>query len=847
MTIARAVPWCLVLAVFCETAYATRVTGELRCADCQGAVLEVVDADLAPLFSLVFDEVGPFELDVPEAFGPIALFAYRDVDGDRVADLGTDRVAAADNPIDLSGGPVTGVVLDLGALPVVPTVEVSGAVACLDCTAITVTLAADAGPALASRALPAPGPFAFTVPEGFGAVTVSAFRDADGDARPDGDSPIVSQGPFTIATSDVSGVALTLPAVALPTVVISGAVACPTCASLPGGPPPVVVELVDGPTHDAGPVVARVRLDTPGPWSLEVPAGFGPVALRAFIDADRDLRPDPGAEPVAYASPLTVAASDVGGIDITLAVGGGEVVTLSGTITCSGDCAGLALVLLDGPIEAAARLVAFPTAPGPWAIDVPADLGPVHLYAFFDRDRDLAPDLGTSAVAAPRSPLTVGTSDEAGIDISLVGPVDDSVAIRGALTCGGCSAPLVLRMTADGLPLVLVPRAPGAFEVRAPRDFGAVTLSAFYDVDDDRRPDLGTTEVTASPDPIVVGSADVTGVTIALAPLVVTPTVQLSGTIDCDGCGASLVLALYQGPSAVDQAPLVVRDLAEGPFTLVVPQGFGVVALAGFIDEDRDRRADPGTEVGLCDQNPITVAASSQSGLTIHVPAPAEPERVTLSGSVVCSGCARVGLALAQGSGGQGLLVRLPLDLSASTAFATEVPAGLGEIHLFGFRDEDGDLAPDPGGGLVAARDNPIIVGADDIGGLLVDLDAAPVDEPQPEVVEGVETVDSEDAAEVVEGVETVEAVETDDVGDPAVEPSDDAGAETITAADESPVEDDGDLGAETTPDAPPIIREEDDGGCSCRGGATPDPVLALVLSLWILLLVRPSRKERVP
>lgn len=825
----------LVLVALPATAHATRVAGELRCEDCQGATLEVLDADLARLFVVSFDAVGPFELDVPEAFGPVALFAFRDGDGDHLPDLGADRVAAAENPMDLGAGPVTGVVLDLGARPPTPTVEVSGAVSCLDCTAVAVRLASDAGGALATLALAAPGTFAFEVPAGLGGVSISAFRDGDGDGRPDGSTTAVSQGPFTIADADVTGIALTLPPIAPPIIRLSGVVTCPSCAALPGSSPPVVVELVDGPTFDAGPVVARARLDAPGPWNLDVPEGFGPVALRAFVDVDRDLRPDRESAPVIYAAPITVTDADIASLDFALDVDLAPVVTLSGTLACTGDCAGLALALFSGPLDSADRLVAFPSEPGPWAVDVPADSGTIEVYAFFDRDGDLAPDLGTSPVAAARNPIAVGAVDESGIDLSLAGPVTDTVAIRGSLTCGGCAAPLALRMSADGRPLVVVARAPGAFELRAPKGFGPVTLSAFYDVDDDRRPDPGTVERTASPDPIVVATADVEGVTIALDPPSGTTTVVLSGTIDCAGCGAPLVLAAYEGPSTTSGPTLFARTLEEGPFALEVPQGAGTIALAGFIDEDGDRLPDLGTEVGPCDQNPLVVGATSKSGLTIRVPAPVAAPRVTLSGSVVCSGCAGAALSLAQGAGGAGPLVRLPLAPSASGAFHFEVPAGLGEVFLFGFRDDDGDLAPDPGFELVAARDNPIVVGTGDIGGLLVDLDAAVVVEPQPETVEGVEAVDAEGPDEV-EAVELVELVE----------PADDGDAETVTPADESPVEGTSDASAESTPDASPVVQS-DVSGCSCQGGAAGDPLLALMLSLWLLSLQRLAREERAP
>jgi MYXO-CTERM domain-containing protein len=54
--------------------------------------------------------------------------------------------------------------------------------------------------------------------------------------------------------------------------------------------------------------------------------------------------------------------------------------------------------------------------------------------------------------------------------------------------------------------------------------------------------------------------------------------------------------------------------------------------------------------------------------------------------------------------------------------FELRLPAQIGNISLYGFRDDDGDGRPDFGCDSIASDENPIEVGTDDIDGLVIDV-----------------------------------------------------------------------------------------------------------------------------
>ena len=70
----------------------------------------------------------------------------------------------------------------------------------------------------------------------------------------------------------------------------------------------------------------------PGPFEIQVPAGYGPMAFEAFIDPDRN-GPGPGDPRGCYpGGSVIIGKSDVEGVDIALAVAkDGKVSTCGGS------------------------------------------------------------------------------------------------------------------------------------------------------------------------------------------------------------------------------------------------------------------------------------------------------------------------------------------------------------------------------------------------------------------------------------------------------------------------------------------------------------------------------------
>ncbi len=393
------------------------LSGTIVCPSCTGGVgLDVrMDGALGPLvLGELLAAPGVFALSLPQDFGPVALVAFRDDDGDGVADLGAPLGAYARNPVMVERDDIGGLTLVLpeasGAA-----VQLSGTLACADCVGAGVTLRVGGalGPELVATALVSgSGAWSLRVPARLGQVGLLAFRDDDQDGLPDGDQPLgeYAQNPVDVGVQDVTGLALSVPAKVVTAVKLSGTVVCADCT---GG---VGARVHLGSAE--GQVFALAALGGPGPFEIELPLDVGEVALVAFRDDDFDGLPDVGAIEAEYAdNPLTIGSSDVSGVTLTLPPGGAATVTISGRVACSDCAAGVGVVAVgdDGATFARIHLA----EPGPFTFALGRDAGSIALSAYRDDDGDLLPDTDAGLVAYPDNPISIGTEPIVGVVFDL--------------------------------------------------------------------------------------------------------------------------------------------------------------------------------------------------------------------------------------------------------------------------------------------------------------------------------------------------------------------------------------------------------------------------------------------
>jgi hypothetical protein len=831
------------------------LSGKVSCGDCGSVGVQVRGpGGEQALLAILLAGPGPFTIDLPAGFGEVNLFGFRDLDQDGTPDPDTLPVACPKNPVNVEDKDIAGLDVDLGTLPKTEVVEVSGSVSCDGCDfAVGVRVygvGGVLGSPLLALALDKAGLFSFQFPEDFGEVSLDAFFDADKNLVPDSGTAAVAYpgNPITVAKIDISGVAIDLGPPPKPpdTVKVSGSVACAGCDLAMG-------VRVYGAGGVSGSPLLALALDKAGPFSFELPEDFGEVSLDAFFDADKDLYLDPGTAAVAYpGNPITVAKDDISGVAIDLGAPPKppDTVKVSGSVACAG-CdlpVGIRVYGVGGAMGSPLFAVALEKA-GPFSFELPEDFGEVSLDAFFDADKDLVPDPGTTAVAHPGNPITIAKADVSGVAINLGSPPQPTKTVRlsGQVTCGGCGLPLAVQVfgpggVESGSPIlaVLVDKA-GPYALDLPEGFGEVSLLGFLDQDRDGVPDAGTSPASCPENPVNVGKADVTGLDITIEPPAIAKQVKLSGEVTCGGCSLPLAVQVF-GQGGVESGSPILAVLVDkaGPYAFDLPEGFGAVSLAGCIDVDRDGMPDPDTKAGACPKNPISVADKDIAGLDIAVePPPVPPMPVKLSGKVLCASCpGGVGIQIfgPGGAGVGGLLLAVLLD--APGPYSIDLPDGFGEANLYGFVDSDKDGTPDPGVDLVPCPKNPVTVGQEDIEGLDIDLDAVLPDGDAP--AEAIEV-----PADGAEPADEAGAEPFPDAGEPAAEsasePSPEPGPDTLGPEASYP---ESGVGADT-PDA---ARRSPN--CSCRV-AGPRPVTlagpALLAGLTLIGFFSTRFRRRLP
>jgi hypothetical protein len=189
---------------------------------------------------------------------------------------------------------------------------------------------------------------------------------------------------------------------------------------------------------------------------------------------------------------------------------------------------------------------------------------------------------------------------------------------------------------------------------------------------------------------------------------------DLSGTLDCDGCG-TVVIAVFDSAELAG-APLLdtVVDAAE-PFSLSVADPPGSVWLFAFDDTNGNHAPDPEEATGLAgpfsdDTADIVIALTGGGG---------GGDTVTLSGTLSCfEGCHPpfvVGVMAA------GDTEWTPVGILEDVgSYSIEVPAGLGVVDLIAVEDLNGSRDYEPPEELGAIE--AVVVGDEDLDGLDIDV-----------------------------------------------------------------------------------------------------------------------------
>jgi len=193
--------------------------------------------------------------------------------------------------------------------------------------------------------------------------------------------------------------------------------------------------------------------------------------------------------------------------------------------------------------------------------------------------------------------------------------------------------------------------------------------------------------------------------------------VTLRGEVRCPDCAGGVGLRLYGEGGELGGPVLSQFGLLEpSPWSLEVAAGTGAAPLFAFRDQDLDGLPDPGTGAVAYRGNPLAIGEADLDELVIDLPALSQTT-VLLSGELRCADCTGVGLQLLLALDGS-LLARI--GLPAPGGWSLELAAGLGDVHVEGFRDADQDGAPDAGTEPVRCPVDPVTVAGVDLPGLIL-------------------------------------------------------------------------------------------------------------------------------
>lgn len=314
----------------------------------------------------------------------------------------------------------------------------------------------------------------------------------------------------------------------------------------------------------------KVLLVQPGAFVIRVPRGVGRMAIEAYQDVDAD---GPTQADLFARVDFEVGEVDRDGLDLSLGSGGarggaggtapptqqdrvpfqdvtGPRVKLSGVVRGDLDH----LVTIDVRVPDAAAPGGMRQAgqihlerPGVFELDIPADQGALELEAFQDQDANgpddddpygrLSVEVGAKdvqaaidLVAGGRALAAAAGAPGGGAGAGAAGPGEgdafpawqgERITISGTIQWDGEQRVDIDLFKTDasapgGRTIAGKLKLPGgAFSFTAPKDFGALELEAFVDVNGDG-PSAGDPVGRYADNPLMVGTQDLTGVTISI-------------------------------------------------------------------------------------------------------------------------------------------------------------------------------------------------------------------------------------------------------------------------------------------------------------------------------------------
>ena len=317
--------------------------------------------------------------------------------------------------------------------------------------------------------LVSPGSFVLRVPKDAGRMAIEAYQDVDADGPTETDA--FARLELKVGAADLDDLALAL--------VATGARGAGVGGGGGGGQAPPADDVAPFSTatgarvHLAGRVrgthadavtidvrvpdsaspggvrqEGRVHLAAPGAFALEIPVGLGTLELEAFQDTDANgpddddpygrVRLDVGeadlqteVELVDGGRALLAAAGAPGGGPVAGGAGTetdafpayqGERVTVSGTLHYSGEGVVDVDLFKTDPTAPGGRSIAgkLKLPPGDYHFTAPRDFGPLELEAFVDVDTN-GPSAGDPVGRYAGNPLTIGSEDVGGVDITITG------------------------------------------------------------------------------------------------------------------------------------------------------------------------------------------------------------------------------------------------------------------------------------------------------------------------------------------------------------------------------------------------------------------------------------------
>ena len=190
---------------------------------------------------------------------------------------------------------------------------------------------------------------------------------------------------------------------------LSGTVDCPACGT-------VVIAAFDSETLSGMPLTDTV-VDATEPFDLSISDAPTEVWLFAFDDANGNHAPDPS-EAHDLVGPYSNDTEDIVLAPSGGGSGGGDTISLSGTITCFEGCFGPFVVGIMAEEDTAWTPIGIVEEPGDYTLEVPANLGVVDLIAVEDLNgtRDYEPPEELGAIES----IAIADEDLDGLDIDVL-------------------------------------------------------------------------------------------------------------------------------------------------------------------------------------------------------------------------------------------------------------------------------------------------------------------------------------------------------------------------------------------------------------------------------------------